>query len=82
MFANFFHELRAAKIPVTLKEYLTLLEAVDAGIARGRIEDFYYLARAVLGLFWPTAVFESMPHSANRILPAALIPLVKPPVAN
>ena len=48
MFANFFHELRAAKIPVTLKEYLTLLEAVDAGIARGRIEDFYYLARASL----------------------------------
>ena len=29
MFLNFFNELRAAKIPVTLKEYLVLLEAMD-----------------------------------------------------
>ena len=48
MFTTFFHELRAAKLPVTLKEYLTLLEAVDAGVAGGRVEDFYYLARAAL----------------------------------
>jgi uncharacterized protein len=48
MLSTFFHELRSAKIPVTLKEYLTLLEAIDAGIARGRVEDFYYLARAAL----------------------------------
>jgi uncharacterized protein len=48
MLTTFFHELRAAKIPVTLKEYLTLLEAIDAGIAHGRVEDFYYLARASL----------------------------------
>lgn len=48
MFATFFHELRQAKLPVTLKEYLTLLEAVEAGVAGGRVEDFYYLARAAL----------------------------------
>jgi uncharacterized protein len=48
MLATFFHELRSAKIPVTLKEYLTLLEAIDAGIANGRVEDFYYLARSAL----------------------------------
>jgi uncharacterized protein len=48
MLTTFFHELRNAKIPVTLKEYLTLLEAIDAGIAQGRVEDFYYLARAAL----------------------------------
>ncbi|MEQ1670056.1 MAG: VWA domain-containing protein [Hyphomicrobium sp.] len=48
MFETFFHELRSAKIPVTLKEYLTLLEAIDAGIAQGRVEDFYYLSRAAL----------------------------------
>jgi uncharacterized protein with von Willebrand factor type A (vWA) domain len=48
MFETFFAELRAAKIPVTLKEYLTLLEAVGAGVAGNRVEDFYYLARAVL----------------------------------
>ena len=48
MFEMFFAELRSAKIPVTLKEYLTLLEAVGAGIAGNRVEDFYYLARAAL----------------------------------
>ncbi len=48
MFETFFHELRAAKIPVTLKEYLTLLEAIDAGVAEARVESFYYLARATL----------------------------------
>ena len=29
MFLIFFTELRAAKVPVTLREYLTLLEALD-----------------------------------------------------
>ena len=29
MFLNFFNELRAAKVPVTLKEYLSLMEAMD-----------------------------------------------------
>jgi uncharacterized protein with von Willebrand factor type A (vWA) domain len=48
MFATFFQELRAAKLPVTLKEYLTLLEAMSAGLAHGSVEDFYYLARAAL----------------------------------
>jgi len=48
MFETFFAELRSAKIPVTLKEYLTLLEAVGSGVAGNRVEDFYYLARASL----------------------------------
>jgi uncharacterized protein with von Willebrand factor type A (vWA) domain len=48
MFTSFFHELRAAKVPVTLKEYLLLLEALDADLAGRRVEDFYYLARACL----------------------------------
>jgi uncharacterized protein with von Willebrand factor type A (vWA) domain len=41
MFETFFTELRAAKVPVTLKEYLTLLEAVASGVAGNRVEDFY-----------------------------------------
>ena len=49
MFQHFFHELRAAKVPVTLKEYLTLLEAMDKGVISGaagsEVQDFYYLAR-------------------------------------
>ncbi|AHB48990.1 von Willebrand factor A [Hyphomicrobium nitrativorans NL23] len=48
MFATFFRALKDARVPVTLKEYLTLLEAMDADVAGGRVEDFYYLSRAVL----------------------------------
>lgn len=48
MFTTFFHELKAAKIPVTLREYLTLMEALAADLAERRVEDFYYLARATL----------------------------------
>jgi len=48
MFATFFRELRDAKVPVTLKEYLILLEALEAGGATGSVEDFYYLSRAAL----------------------------------
>ena len=31
MFIDFFIELRGAKVPVSLREYLTLLEGMDAG---------------------------------------------------
>jgi uncharacterized protein len=48
MFATFFHELKAAKVPVTLKEYLTLMEALKADLADQRVEHFYYLSRATL----------------------------------
>lgn len=48
MFVTFFHELKSAGLPVTLREYLTLMEAMDADLASRRVEDFYYLARATL----------------------------------
>lgn len=48
MFTTFFSELRSAKVPVTLKEYLTLLEAMQAGVTGRRVEDFYYLSRSAL----------------------------------
>src|SRR5882762_7305343 len=48
MFVTFFSELKAAGVPVTLREYLTLLEAMDADLAGRRVEDFYYLSRAAL----------------------------------
>ena len=48
MFLNFFNELREAKVPVTLKEYLALMEAMDKGVIDRDVEDFYYLARAAL----------------------------------
>src|ERR1700726_3467124 len=48
MFATFFQELKQAGVPVTLREYLTLMEAMDKDLAGRRIEDFYYLSRATL----------------------------------
>ena len=48
MFLNFFNDLRAAKIPVTLKEYLILMEAMDKQIIDMEVEDFYYLSRTAL----------------------------------
>jgi uncharacterized protein with von Willebrand factor type A (vWA) domain len=48
MFVNFFQELRSAGVPVTLREYLTLMEAMGQDLATRQVENFYYLARATL----------------------------------
>jgi uncharacterized protein with von Willebrand factor type A (vWA) domain len=48
MFVTFFHDLKAAGVPVTLREYLTLMEAMEQNLADQRVEDFYYLSRATL----------------------------------
>jgi uncharacterized protein with von Willebrand factor type A (vWA) domain len=37
MFATFFHELKQAGVPVTLREYLTLMEAIEKDLAGRRI---------------------------------------------
>jgi uncharacterized protein with von Willebrand factor type A (vWA) domain len=48
MFVRLFAELRQAKVPVSLREYLTLLEALQKGVASFSIDEFYYLSRAAL----------------------------------
>jgi len=48
MLSSFFNDLRAAKVPVTLKEFLVLMEAMQADLADRRVETFYYLSRACL----------------------------------
>jgi len=48
MFLDFFLLLKNDGIPVTIKEYLTLLEALDEGIAEYSVDDFYYLSRTAL----------------------------------
>ncbi len=48
MFIPFFLALKAEKVPVTLREFLDLLEGMKQGIAAFDIEAFYYLARAAL----------------------------------
>ena len=48
MFLRLFTELRDAKVPVSLKEYLMLMEAMDKHVAGLSTDDFYYLSRAAL----------------------------------
>jgi uncharacterized protein len=48
MFFSFFTELRAAKVPVSLREYLTLMQAMAERVADFDVETFYFLARAAL----------------------------------
>ena len=59
MLLDFFYTLRSARLPVSVKEYLMLLEALKAGVvgpnsgdddSEGayKIDDFYYLSRTVL----------------------------------
>jgi uncharacterized protein with von Willebrand factor type A (vWA) domain len=48
MFSHLVLGLRAAGIPASLTEYLSLLGAMKAGVAGYSVEDFYFLARAAL----------------------------------
>jgi uncharacterized protein with von Willebrand factor type A (vWA) domain len=53
MLIDFFYTLRAAKLPVSVKEYLTLLEALQAqvvgpGSEACSMDDFYVLSRLIL----------------------------------
>jgi len=48
MLIDFFFTLKDAKIPVTIKEFLTLLEAMDKQLIGQSFDDFYYLARLAL----------------------------------
>jgi uncharacterized protein len=54
MLIDFFYTLRSAKLPVSVKEYLTLLEALKEGVVGPtsedgyRVDDFYYLSRTAL----------------------------------
>jgi len=54
MLIDFFYTLRAAKLPVSVKEYLTLLEALQADVVGPTnpdactMDDFYFLARTAL----------------------------------
>ncbi|WP_439529753.1 vWA domain-containing protein [Pannonibacter sp.] len=48
MFITFFTELKGAGVPVSLREYLDLMRALELDLAGRRVEDFYYLARTAL----------------------------------
>jgi uncharacterized protein with von Willebrand factor type A (vWA) domain len=48
MFSQLFFGLKEARLPITVREYLTLMEAMDLGQVMYDVEGFYYLARAAL----------------------------------
>jgi uncharacterized protein with von Willebrand factor type A (vWA) domain len=48
MLTGFFLKLKTAKLPVSIKEYLTLLEALQKHVIGPSIDEFYYLSRAAL----------------------------------
>lgn len=48
MLIDFFFTLKDAKIPVTIKEFLTLLEAMEKNLINQSMDDFYFLSRLVM----------------------------------
>ncbi|HUQ74636.1 MAG TPA: VWA domain-containing protein [Burkholderiales bacterium] len=48
MLIDFFLKLKSHKLPVSIKEYLTLLEAMDKKVIGQSIDEFYYLSRIAL----------------------------------
>jgi uncharacterized protein len=48
MLINFFYHLRAARLPVSINELLTLLAALKKDVIRPSIDEFYFLSRATL----------------------------------
>ncbi|MGN6804848.1 MAG: vWA domain-containing protein, partial [Trinickia sp.] len=48
MLIDFFYTLRAARLPVSVKEYLTLVEALRARVIAPSLDEFYFLARLTL----------------------------------
>ncbi|MDY7536885.1 VWA domain-containing protein [Undibacterium sp. RTI2.1] len=48
MLIDFFYTLKDAKIPVSIKEFLTLLEALDKGLISMSMDDFYFLSRTIM----------------------------------
>jgi uncharacterized protein with von Willebrand factor type A (vWA) domain len=48
MYINFFYTLRREGIPVSITEWMTLMEALSIGLAESSLTGFYYLARVVL----------------------------------
>ena len=48
MLIDFFFTLKDAKIPVSIKEFLTLLEAMQQGVVGTSVDEFYFLSRTIL----------------------------------
>ena len=65
MLIDFFFTLKDAKIPVSIKEFLTLLEALQKNVIDASMDDFYYLSRLTL-----VKVAEPTPNPLFQIVSA------------
>ena len=71
MFTNFFLELRQAKVPVSIKEYLALMEAMEKGVSDYKVDDFYS-GECDTGIVWndPDIAIEwpidAVPHLSPK----------------
>ena len=84
MFLPFFENLRQGGVPVSLREYLTFLEAMGEGIVTYDAERFYFLARAAMvkderNLDRFDRVFSETFEGLDRITPEALLAAVDLP---
>jgi uncharacterized protein with von Willebrand factor type A (vWA) domain len=48
MLIDFFLHLKASRLPVSIKEFLALLEALQQHVIEHSLDDFYVLSRAIL----------------------------------
>ena len=48
MLIEFFLKLKQGGLPVSVREFLTLLEALEKHVIHGSLDDFYYLSRACM----------------------------------
>ena len=76
MFVKFFAALKEAGVPVTIREYLDVTAALNAGVADMDVERFYYVSRTALVkderfLDRFDQVFATVFRGAHSLLPAA-----------
>jgi hypothetical protein len=81
MLIEFFLKLKQGGLPVSVREFLTLLEALEKQVIHGSVDDFYYLSRAcmvkdesnydkfdrVFGAYFKG--ITAVPEGANALIP-------------
>ena len=72
MFAKFFHELKSAGVPVSLREYLTLMEAMEVRKAAAELRAIWVIGNEYLQSAAPWTVVKTDPDRAEAIVRLAL----------
>lgn len=84
MFIDLFYLMRARGLNVSMNEWLSLMDALEKGLCRNSLLEFYYLSRAILikteadfdkfdevfpGLFRPDSAYRGHPPGAHGLAP-------------